>query len=49
MKILLIGQSIIDHFDEASEAKPGGVYYSILGFLSSFKPNEQLVLLTGKN
>lgn len=49
MKILLIGHSIIDHHGETGETKPGGVYYSALGFLSSFKPNDRLMLLTGKN
>lgn len=49
MKILLIGHSIIDHHGENGEPKPGGVYYSVLGFLSSFKPNDRLMLLTGKN
>lgn len=49
MKILLIGHSIIDHIEEKGETKPGGVYYSVLGFYSSFKPDDHLTLITGKN
>lgn len=49
MKILLIGHSIIDHLNDNGQIKPGGVYYSVLGFLSSFNPKDQLVLITGKN
>lgn len=49
MKILLIGHSIIDHLENKTDANPGGVYYSTLGFLSCFKPNDRLSLLTGTN
>ncbi len=49
MKILLIGHSIIDHLENKAEANPGGAFYSTLGFLSCFKPNDRLSLLTGKN
>lgn len=49
MKILLIGHSIIDHLENKADANPGGVYYSTLGFLSCFKPNDRLSLLTGTN
>lgn len=49
MKILLIGHSIIDHFEDDEDAKPGGVYYSTLGFLSCCNPADRLLLLTGWN
>ncbi|MEW6652492.1 MAG: carbohydrate kinase family protein [Bacteroidota bacterium] len=49
MKILLIGHSIIDHYAGSNQIKPGGVYYSALGFLSCSKPNDRLMLLTGKS
>jgi hypothetical protein len=50
MKILLIGHSIIDHLEnKPDEIRPGGAFYSTLGFLSCFKPNDRLSLLTGIN
>ncbi|MCX7874997.1 MAG: carbohydrate kinase family protein [Melioribacteraceae bacterium] len=47
MKILVIGHSIIDNVN--NKITPGGVYYSALGFLSAFKPNDELYLLTSWN
>jgi sugar/nucleoside kinase (ribokinase family) len=51
MKILLVGNSIIDHIEEADgyKIKPGGVYYSALGALSVIKENDSVYLLTGWN
>lgn len=51
MKILLIGHSIIDHFDESGNeiSKPGGIFYSSLGILSLVKPEDEIFLLTGWN
>ncbi|KAF0151865.1 MAG: hypothetical protein FD143_1579 [Ignavibacteria bacterium] len=49
MKILLIGHSIIDHYGDYGKTKPGGVYYSAMGFLSCSKNNDLFMLLTGKN
>jgi hypothetical protein len=51
MKILLVGNSIIDHIEEADgyKIKSGGVYYSALGALSAIKENESIYLLTGWN
>lgn len=47
MKILLIGHSIVDNVE--NNIYPGGVYYSLLGFLSNFKPNDEIYLLTSWN
>ncbi len=51
MKILVIGHSIIDHFEKGHSTKvyPGGIYYSTLGFLSVKKTNDIIYLLTGYN
>lgn len=51
MKILLIGHSIIDHFEELNSeiSKPGGIFYSALGILSLVKPEDEIFLLTGWN
>jgi hypothetical protein len=51
MKILLVGNSIIDHIEEADgyKIKPGGVYYSALGALSIIKENDSIYILTGWN
>ena len=48
MKILLIGHSIIDHFEglEAKESKPGGIFYSTIGINSIIKKKDQIFLLT---
>lgn len=47
MKILLIGHSIVDNVE--NNIYPGGVYYSLLGFLSNFKPNDEIYLITSWN
>lgn len=51
MKILLIGHSIIDKMEKGNQIKisPGGIYYSLLGFLSVKNQNDQLFLVTGFN
>lgn len=51
MKILLIGHSIIDKIDKAGSTKigPGGIYYSLLGFLKVKNAADQLFLITGYN
>ncbi|NMB82874.1 MAG: hypothetical protein GYA14_13765 [Ignavibacteria bacterium] len=51
MKILLIGHSIIDKIDKGDLIKisPGGIYYSLIGFLTAKKASDQLFLLTGYN
>ena len=51
MKILLIGHSIIDHFDESGNeiSKTGGIFYSSLGILSLAKTEDEIFLLTGWN
>ena len=51
MKILLIGHSIIDHFDESGNeiSKAGGIFYSSLGILSLAKTEDEIFLLTGWN
>ena len=51
MKILLIGHSIIDHFDESGVqiSHPGGIFYSTLGVLSLTEPEDEIFLLTGGN
>ncbi len=51
MKILLIGHSIIAHFDESGNelAQPGGIFYSLLGINSLIKPEDEIFLLTGWN
>ncbi|MEW6701160.1 MAG: carbohydrate kinase family protein [Bacteroidota bacterium] len=51
MKILLIGHSIIDHFEEVGNKipKPGGVFYSSLGILSVSNACDGIFLLTSWN
>ncbi len=51
MKIILIGHSIIDHFEGANEKKsnPGGIFYSTIGINSVRKSTDQIYLLTGWN
>jgi len=51
MKILLIGHSIIDHFEEAGNqtSKPGGIFYSALGILSLIKAEDKIFILTSWN
>jgi len=51
MKIILIGHSIIDHFDGTKEkiSKPGGIFYSTIGINSIKKSTDQIYLLTGWN
>ncbi len=51
MKILLIGHSIIDHFENDTDNRiyPGGIYYSALGLLSVGKSNDEIFILTGIN
>ena len=51
MKIILIGHSIIDHFEDADEkiSSPGGIYYSTIGINSVRKSTDQIYLLTGWN
>lgn len=51
MKILLIGHSVIDHFEASGvdSPRPGGIYYSTLGMLACTKPNDGVSLLTGWN
>ncbi|TSA28441.1 MAG: hypothetical protein D4R68_04005, partial [Ignavibacteriales bacterium] len=49
--IILIGHSIIDHFDGTKEkiSKPGGIFYSTIGINSIKKSTDQIYLLTGWN
>ena len=49
MKILLIGHSIIDHYNISEEiiTKPGGIFYSATGFLSLKQPEDEIYLLSG--
>lgn len=51
MKIILIGHSIIDHYEDTDEKKtsPGGIFYSTIGINSVKKTNDQIYLLTGWN
>jgi len=51
MKILLIGHSIIDHFEELNSeiSKPGGIFYSLLGILSLAGREDEIFLLTCRN
>ncbi len=51
MKILLIGHSIIDHFEELNGgiSKPGGIFYSLLGILSLTGREDEIFLLTCRN
>jgi len=51
MKIILIGHSIIDHFEDADEkiSNPGGIFYSTIGINSIRKSTDQIYLLTGWN
>lgn len=51
MKILVIGQSIIDRFEGEKNKlpKPGGVYYSTLGLLSAANSSDDIYLLTSLN
>ncbi|PKL83575.1 MAG: hypothetical protein CVV24_04125 [Ignavibacteriae bacterium HGW-Ignavibacteriae-3] len=51
MKILLIGHSVIDHFEGAGAGtpEPGGIYYSTLGMLACANPEDSISLLTGWN
>lgn len=51
MKIILIGHSIIDHFEgpEIEISKPGGIFYSLLGIFSLAKAEDEIFLLTGWN
>ncbi len=51
MKIILIGHSIIDHFEGTEENKslPGGIFYSTIGINSIKKSTDQIYLLTGWN
>lgn len=51
MKILLIGHSIIDHFEELNGeiSKPGGIFYSLLGILSLAGREDEIFLLTSRN
>ena len=51
MKIILIGHSVIDHFEGTEENKslPGGIFYSTIGINSIKKSTDQIYLLTGWN
>ena len=51
MKIILIGHSIIDHFEGADEkiSNPGGIFYSTIGINFVRKSTDQIYLLTGWN
>ncbi len=51
MKILLVGHSIIDHFEETGDeiSHPGGIFYSMLGINSVAKTGDEIFLLTGWN
>ncbi|NJD21805.1 MAG: carbohydrate kinase family protein [Melioribacter sp.] len=51
MKIILIGHSIIDHYEGIDEKKssPGGIFYSTIGINSIRKSADQIYLLTGWN
>jgi len=51
MKILLVGNSIIDHIEQTAgyNIKPGGIYYSALGAYSVIKEYDTIYILTGWN
>jgi len=51
MKLLLIGHSIIDHFEEKGRffTMPGGIFYSVTGILELKNNLDQIYLLTGWN
>ncbi len=51
MKILVIGHSIIDRFEDVENLlpKPGGIYYSTLGLLSVAQASDEIFLLTSFN
>jgi len=51
MKIILIGHSIIDHFDgpENEISRPGGIFYSLIGIFPLAKAEDEIFLLTGWN
>jgi len=51
MKIVLVGHSIIDHFEGKEEKKslPGGIFYSTIGINSVQKSTDKIYLLTGWN
>ncbi len=51
MKILLIGHSIIDHFEELKNgiSRPGGILYSAIGMISVSNLNDKIYLLTSWN
>ncbi|MCX6170464.1 MAG: carbohydrate kinase family protein [Ignavibacteriales bacterium] len=48
---MLIGHSIIDHFEELNSeiSRPGGIFYSTIGILSLAKPEDEIFLLTSMN
>lgn len=51
MKILLIGHSIVDHFEggDSKVSYPGGIFYSTLGVLSLSNKRDKIYLVTGYN
>lgn len=51
MKILLVGHSIIDHFEKqgSHSVTPGGIYYSVLGMLSCVTLKDEVFLISGIN
>lgn len=51
MKLLIIGHSVVDHIISGNEEiiKPGGIYYSAIGFNSVKKENDELYLLTASS
>ncbi len=51
MNILLIGHSIIDHFEKENKEliKPGGIYYSVAGMLYIKNIFDNIFLVTGIN
>ena len=48
MKLLVIGQSVIDEIDskEGFSVKPGGIYYSAIALSQIVEPNDEIYLLT---
>lgn len=49
MNFLLIGHSVVDRIIEQTgvSIKPGGIYYSVVSFLSQLQPEDKLYLCSG--
>lgn len=48
MKLLIVGHSVVDniYYENEKRTKPGGIYYSSIGFNAVKQQDDQLVLLT---